>query len=572
MIKKLLSSFILATASFSLYAEAPSLPIVKVDGKDYYCYNASKDDSLYGIAKQFGWDLGILAESNKGIDGSLKNNQRILYPVSLGSIGPDNGIIRHKVRSGETIYGISKRYGASLEAVYRSNPKAADGINPGDIILIDPSQDSSSDTFVYEVKHGDTLYSLAKQYNTSVKNIIAANKGLNETNLRAGDIIRISPAKPEETVPATQQASIGDTESAAASDMTETAESEAAIPEESKAVVSLILAQDNTKRDSEFTRGILEALDVMKHSGTSVDFRVYPGSPAKITQTLQEITQNPSQAVIATYDKEFPPQLIDFAKATGTPLINAFDIKGEDYLTTPGMLHLLPGSDYFNSKIADDILNRFKDYMYVFIGDNNQDGIGEQLEKEVMPVDKINISTPSQLSGLDITDNSKLIVYSYQSKKDGIAATANAVAALRDKYPLADIKLIGRPNWIVYDGSLKEEFFKADTYIPSRFYFNPDGFDEKLFLDNYRELFNQTPARSFPMYSVMGYDIMRYIIPMLTDSNRTFPSETGNSSAPTPLQLDFNIRKAGDNGGYLNETVYLLRFAPYGSIDKILIK
>ncbi len=44
--------------------------------------------------------------------------------------------------------------------------------------------------FMYTVKSGDTLYSIAKKYNTSVSEIIDLNY-LTNSNLKVGQVIRI---------------------------------------------------------------------------------------------------------------------------------------------------------------------------------------------------------------------------------------------------------------------------------------------------------------------------------------------------------------------------------------------
>lgn len=585
MIRKTLFSLIIAGIGFSASA-APALPIVKVDGKEYYSYNATKDDSLYGIAKLYGWDLGLLVSTNPDVEGALKSNQRILYPVSAGTDMPGESVIRHKVKSGETIYGISKRYGVSIESIYRSNPEAKNGIHPNDIILLRPGQTTDSNEVLYEVKQGDTLFSLSKRFNTKVEIIIKSNPGLNDSNLMAGSVIKVFPGENEDnaSLQKAQNSSnrkVEDNQKPIEKQIPVNEEcpeeTEISIlqiaentPKEKSAEIAIILSQDNNKRDSEFARGVLTALESMKNSGERINLTILPGSISKLEESLSDQRLAKSEVIIATYDKDFPESLRDYASENSKKLFNVFDIKEDYYLINTEMVHILPGSDYFNGKISEDILKRFNGFTYIFIGKDNTDAIGKTLEETVLPVDKTNILTANKLSTVDITDQSKIVVYSYDTKKSDIKSAVENVASLRAQYPLADIVLVGRPNWIVYDDSMKDEFAKADTYIPSRFYFNPEGLDEKDFINSYKAMFNHAPTRSFPMYSVMGYDLMRYIAKSI-NNNSEFPwnpSEIGFA----PLQLDFNLNRTGDEGGYLNEVVYMLRFAPYGSIDKIRIK
>jgi len=576
MMKKYLFSIILLGASAISYA-APSLPIVKIDGKEYYCYNATKDDSLYGIAKEYGWDLGILIDANPDVAGTLKNNQRIIYPVALADVAPGNDVVRHKVKKDETVYGISKRYGVTVDAIYRSNPKAQTGINPGDILLIRPGENRESADILYEVRQGDTLFSLAKAYDTSVADIIAINKGLTETNLKAGSVIKIRPGKGvEEPImasgPVQKPVDAADESpfigAVTVDETVQTIPDEAVTEQNGAAKIVVILAQDNTRRDSEFGRGIFAALDDKKKTGEKIDVTILSGSLARMDQTMENPALAEADVILTTYDKDIPAQLRDFAQQNSVKLFNVFDIREEDYLSNPEMVHLLPGSDYFNRKIVAEIYNRFPDYTYAFVGSDPSDQIGNDLMEKVLPVDKTNIASAQKISALDITDNSRIVIYSFDTKKSEINAVTNAVGELRTQYPLAEILLVGRPNWVVYDDSMKENYEKADTYIPSRFYFNPNGMDEKVFVEKYKQVYNQEPTRSFPMYSVMGYDLIQYLVPAIL-SDTEFPQDARGIGF-SPLQLDFNFEKEGE--GYLNKTLYLLRFTPYGTVDKISVK
>ena len=47
----------LCLMAMSMGLAIENLPKIEIEGKTYYYYDVKKDDSLYGIAKQFGWDM-----------------------------------------------------------------------------------------------------------------------------------------------------------------------------------------------------------------------------------------------------------------------------------------------------------------------------------------------------------------------------------------------------------------------------------------------------------------------------------------------------------------------------------
>ena len=101
------------------------------------------------------------------------------------------------VKSGDTLWGISNQFGVSVTELARINNVKADTLRVGQVLIIpNLSGSNPSNMFMYEIKKGDSLYSIAKKYNTTVNEIIDINN-LTNTNLKVGDIIRI----PEQYTP-----------------------------------------------------------------------------------------------------------------------------------------------------------------------------------------------------------------------------------------------------------------------------------------------------------------------------------------------------------------------------------
>ena len=97
-------------------------------------------------------------------------------------------VVIHRVEKGETLSSISRRYGASLSAVLKSNPGADSGIAAGQEIMIPYAVKSSGPSkgdLTHVVEGGQTLFSIARQYSVTVDQIKIWNN-LGEKNLQAG--------------------------------------------------------------------------------------------------------------------------------------------------------------------------------------------------------------------------------------------------------------------------------------------------------------------------------------------------------------------------------------------------
>lgn len=96
----------------------------------------------------------------------------------------------HVVQPGETLYRIALRYGVTVEQI-----AAANGItNPaliyvGQVLIIPGGGGASAGTTTYTVVAGDTLYSIARRFDTTVDRLIALNGLANPNVLYVGQVL-----------------------------------------------------------------------------------------------------------------------------------------------------------------------------------------------------------------------------------------------------------------------------------------------------------------------------------------------------------------------------------------------
>ncbi|MDE6679969.1 MAG: LysM peptidoglycan-binding domain-containing protein, partial [Muribaculaceae bacterium] len=192
---------VLLTASAN--AQDLKLPKVNILGKEYYYYEVKKGDSIYGIAKKFDWDPAELIHLNPHTASSMQKGSRLYYPTEYKkpTVTSSNDIeqygyepITHLVKKGETAYSIAHQYNISLETLYANCPSARYGVKAGEIIEIrQPSAETADGEryLYYNVRADDTLPQLVKTYDTSVEDLLAANPGLTERQLKEGSVVRI---------------------------------------------------------------------------------------------------------------------------------------------------------------------------------------------------------------------------------------------------------------------------------------------------------------------------------------------------------------------------------------------
>lgn len=105
--------------------------------------------------------------------------------------------IQYLVSPGETVYGISTKYGVPLTDLFEINPEIENGLKVGQVINIPYNPDAMPKTassagkpanaITYKVQPGDTYYGIAKKNNISVEQLLK----MNNMDLKAGQEIVI---------------------------------------------------------------------------------------------------------------------------------------------------------------------------------------------------------------------------------------------------------------------------------------------------------------------------------------------------------------------------------------------
>jgi LysM repeat protein len=108
------------------------------------------------------------------------------------------------IKAGDTFFSLAQRYNTTVAAIISANPLVdPNRLRIGQTICIprQPIYPPCPEGNYYTIKPGDTLYSLARFYNVSLNDLIEANPGINPDNLRVGQVICIPLATPPVTCP-----------------------------------------------------------------------------------------------------------------------------------------------------------------------------------------------------------------------------------------------------------------------------------------------------------------------------------------------------------------------------------
>lgn len=500
-----------------------------------------------------------------------------------------DGLIYHKVEKDEDLYDIAQEYETTVEDLYKMNPGMSyENPDPGETIRIKAGSRNDSATTqmveeeqikgitTYKVRRGDTWSKIAENKEISVDNLKAANPGI--TNLKRGDVINIPSV---ETVEVEKLVIVTDPRE-------ETEEGRRQLYEEvhslasgiydeegnvrSDAVsIAIVLNNPDTNRDMEFARGAILAVNDLKTKTYGTRLTIIDGSRSE-TEVMSEIEGFNPTLIVTTADKDLPEYVTTYALENSRHVVNAFDVKDESFLTNSAVIQYLAPTSYFNDEVARYFTATYPDYDLIVAGKmDGADTMGESILKAVISESK---RMPQEVVIEEIgdvtlpTDNGQYLIYATPGGREDVKALLEKIDLLRDANPLADIRVIGRPNWITFADAQRDLFNRNNVLLPSRFFFDTEDRAARSFIDGFKDLYGHTPIKSYPVYSATGYDILKYFVPNIHDTGGDFNAEFKERAT---LQSPISLERVNNWGGVVNPCVYIVEFQPYGSAQKITL-
>lgn len=170
-------------------AEAVTKAIVEYAGGTYQApsnsnyYTVKSGDSLWSISKKYGLIVDELKQANNLTSNLISVGQNLLIPKKEAETSTNEYI----VKKGDTLYAIANKYSTTVDNLKSINNLTTDSLSIGQVLKV-PSSASNDNTYV--VKSGDTLYAIANKYGTTVDAIKSLNN-LSSDILSINQVLKI---------------------------------------------------------------------------------------------------------------------------------------------------------------------------------------------------------------------------------------------------------------------------------------------------------------------------------------------------------------------------------------------
>lgn len=639
------TAFLLISFCFILSAQnKTATEKVLIGGKKYTLYTALSGDSPFSIARKFGITLDELNSANPEIKGQLNLGQTVKIPATISETKPqqvtglqndesdDRRFIYHSVRRKETVFSIAQKSNITSEDIYRFNPQARDGIKVGDVLKIPKPQisvkESNANTNETQqpIKHvvgrKETLFSIARQYNTTPDEILKLNPAIKGILSKGTILIIPKPSSLSSSAEKQKEGSkfneykiengdnyfqlekrfgINETElkqlnpslkdGFKAGTIIRIPSKESAIDKKSQTIDSLKnypvdLHPDNNKtfqigiflpfcqnlNDSsgivpktasflEFYSGVLLATEKITEAGMKV--KLYTYDTYHDNKTVEKLVKKPEflslDLIIGPVYPENQKIIAELSAKNHIPMISPLSSDSRFVATTPGYYQINPGKKLRLSGTADYIADKFAGQNIIVLNHGTNSGDVKLI------IDKLN-----QKPGAGKFRQFNILAGGTAGLEEMLKADKENIIVLVEgneanvSVAMTRLNTISKSNKITVIGL--QEYTKMQSIDIEYLHNTRLHYLSPYFIDYGNPKVNtfigkyRAAYNSEPtQYSFQGYDITLHFLASLAMSGKSFP-DYNQSPGVNLLQADYNFQKASDFGGYMNRNFYIIEY------------
>lgn len=183
-------------------------------------HSIQKGESVYVISKRYGVSMNAIFELNPGSENVIYAGRTLRIPSpnnnnpSNNTVISDTLISNYEVKRGETKSGLSRRFGVSIAMLEQQNPHIIRMLQAGHIINVDKTikeEAQQAREGEHIVVKGETLWGISRRYGVSLANLTAANASRLSEFLQIGQVLTIPDKNSDPTITGQYIVKRGDT-------------------------------------------------------------------------------------------------------------------------------------------------------------------------------------------------------------------------------------------------------------------------------------------------------------------------------------------------------------------------
>ena len=151
-------------------------------------HKVRRGQNLTTIARRYGTSVAKIKQMNNLRSGRIYVGQKLRLNENKTS-GSRKVASTHKVRSGQNLTSIARRYGTSVSKLKRMNNLSSGRIYVGQKLKLNGS--ATKNVKRYKIRRGDNLSSIARRFGTTIRRLKSINK-LRSNRIQRGQVLLIA--------------------------------------------------------------------------------------------------------------------------------------------------------------------------------------------------------------------------------------------------------------------------------------------------------------------------------------------------------------------------------------------
>ena len=497
--------------------------VISQGNESFLSHTVEKKETLYSISKKYDVDINLIIAANPGCDKGLSKGQELRIPIKKSNkvetpvTQGEFEYPKHTVMAGETLYGISRSYNVSVDAIKMVNPGLGDALKEGQVILI-PSR--------------------ALPNNHSVEKPIETPKENKPLPIVGGG------KKSEYNI-------------------------SLMLPFYSGVADSLLDEKDRMYRDVAINlyRGMQMASDSLKAMGLQADIYVNDVTDAVSTakRAIDKADTKNADIIFGPVFKEAIATVKTFSETTGSHIVIPVPQSNKTLLSCQNISKACP-----SDASQWEFMGRYVAQHHAFDNVILINSIDVEDIKQVQVYSDAYLSTKgdsarvvkntsgsiSALSGLLSKTKKNIIVMPTNDKK--------LINAMFDLIKSSDAIVYGYDEWETMEGISADNRNKYKIHFPKAIFLDYAAHSDQQWIETYRKKFKSEPTD----FSVLGYDMMMYYGQGLMQFGRDFPNHFSEIKAKGMVATGFDFIKTGDESGFENRFCIVLKTEDFAIIPE----
>ncbi len=411
----------------------------------FLVHDVISGETLFSISRKYAVpDSEILFYNPEA--KNLKAGSKIYIPVKNAGMTTQNvdnrentvdNYFEHVIESGETIWGITRKYNVTEDELKALNPALESSFPAGLVIRIpvdgvkmeQPVPVNENAFEKYTVQEGESLYGIASRYNVSVPEIKKYNPSLASRNLISGETILLPKKEnqavvnettiaeeklqykandyykvelpkiiPESCKPLSRDWLTKETFTVALflplfAEINDTINKQYALPDEQDSTIVEITETDtipdqvqtedifkgfygNSENFLQFYEGVLLAIDSLERTGMHIKLNVYDteDNPQTIRRFVREGNFLETDLIIGPVSVKVQREVVPIASKNRIPIVSPLVAQSDQIMSNSTFFQVNPDRNYINRKTAEMVAEEYYKSNFIVVRTPNYEG------------------------------------------------------------------------------------------------------------------------------------------------------------------------------------------------------